>query len=309
MAQSEITTKQIDQAAFNKRNENDSGESSKKMKRIFFTILPYLPVVFWSIVTLYPFIFMVVMSTKSTIQMISEPANIFFASDWLSNLTLNYQQLMEKIPYFWNNVFNSIYIGFLATILSIFMSSLGGFGFAMYEFKGKAILLKLLIWSMAIPGILTIIPYFAMMSAIHWTNTARSIYITALCNAWGVYMMTQYTKSAIARDLVDAARIDGCSEFGIYWRVIIQLVRPMLGSLAILTFLSSWNGFFLPLVMFSDSKMFTIPVALNSIRGAADSSQGAVMLGAALAVIPVGIVFVSMSKWIIAGMTEGSIKD
>lgn len=309
MAQPELNSVNRAGQAVNARpEEGDSKEIGKKIKKIVFTILPYIPVVFWSLITLFPFMFMVIMATKATTQIFSNPPPIYFGSDWFTNLSNNYNNLQSQIP-FWRNIWNSVYIAAMAMILTVLMASLGGYGFAMYEFKAKNWLMKLMIWSMAIPGILTIIPIFSLMKFLGWINQPRAVWATALANAYGVYLMTQYTKSAISKDLVDAARIDGCSEIGIFWRVVLPLVKPMLGSLAILTFLSSWNSFFLPLVVLQDRDKMTAPIALNTLRGFASVDWGAVMLGSAIAVIPIGIIFLMMSKWIIAGMTEGAVKE
>lgn len=308
MAQSDVSSKKIDQAAFGMKTDKESKDSQQKIKKIIFTILPYIPVGFWSLVTLFPFLFMIIMATKTSPQIYTNPPPIYFGTDWWDNVKINYEHLLSLIP-FWRNVWNSIYIAIMATVLTIGMASFGGYGFAMYDFKGKKVMFNLMVWTMAIPGVLTIIPYFSMMRALGWINKPRAVYLSALASAYGIYMMAQYTKSAISKDLLDAARIDGCSEIGIYWRVVVPLVRPMLGSLGIVTFLGTWNSFFLPLVVFTEKDAFTIPVALNAIRGVVSVDWGAVMLGSAIAVIPMGIIFLSLSRWIISGMTEGSVKE
>jgi multiple sugar transport system permease protein len=179
--------------------------------------------------------------------------------------------------------------------------SLAGFGFAYYRFRGKNVLFTLLVATLMVPPILFIIPYFSMMSSWHWIDAPRALYLPSIANAFGVLLMRKHIESAVPRDLYDAAKIDGCSDWNIYRRVVLPMIKPGLGILAILSFFTSWNSYFYPLVIMMSAESYTIPIALNRVSGS--------MLAASLSVLPLLIVFLIASRWIIEGFTEGALKD
>ncbi|MCX7820967.1 MAG: carbohydrate ABC transporter permease, partial [Brevinematales bacterium] len=129
-----------------------------------------------------------------------------------------------------------------------------------------------------------------------------------MANAFGIFLMRQYINSAVPLDLVDAGRVDGASEFGIYWRIVLPLISPILGSYAIITFLGSWNSYMGPLVVLRDMESYTIPVALGALKGLQSVDYGAIMVGNVISVFPLLIVFIFFSKMIIDKVTEGALK-
>lgn len=263
----------------------------------------YLPLLIWTVVTIYPFWYMMVLATRSLSEIFAFPPPMWFGRA----LAENYRILLERLP-FWRNVWNSVYIAVMATVTTLFFCSLGGYGFAVYEFKGKKVLFNIMLATIMIPALLGIIPFFIMMSYFGWINTPRALYIPGAASAYGIYLMRQYITGAVPLALVDAARIDGCSEFGIYWRIVLPIIKPGLGALGIITFLGSWDNFMGALVILRDRMTYTIPVALRSFQGQAQTDYGAIMVGACIAVLPLVIVFLFMSKQLIAGLTYGAIK-
>ena len=152
------------------------------------------------------------------------PAEIFRMPPpiWFSKAFLSiYEVLLNRLP-FWRNLWNSFYIAAMSSLLSMFFCSLGGFGFAMYRFKGRNFLFNFMLATLMIPPLLGIVPYFIMMSYFGWVNTPRALYLPGAAGAYGIYLMRQYILSAVPHDLTDAARIDGCSEF-YYYRVVLPL--------------------------------------------------------------------------------------
>lgn len=254
----------------------------------------------WALYCLFPFFYMLLMSTKSPAQMFDYPPQLFVDADFYFNIAGHYKWLTDTIP-FWRNVWNSFYIASMSTVLSLVFCSLSGFAFAFYHFKGKNVLFTLLVATLMVPPILFIIPYFSMMSSWHWIDAPRALYLPSIANAFGVLLMRKHIESGIPRDLYDAAKIDGCSDWNIYLKVVIPMVKPGLGILAIISFFTSWNSYFYPLVIMMSNESFTVPIALNRVSGS--------MLAASLSVLPLLIVFLLASKWIIAGFTEGALKD
>ncbi|MBA2133435.1 carbohydrate ABC transporter permease [Capillibacterium thermochitinicola] len=272
-------------------------------KKIGIKILLYLPLLIWTVVTIYPFWYMVVLSTRSLAEIFAFPPPMWFGRA----LAENYRILLDRLP-FWRNVWNSVYIAVMATITTLFFCSVGGYGFAVYEFRGKKLMFNIMLATMMIPALLGIIPFFIMMSYFGWINTPRALYIPGAASAYGIYLMRQYITSSVPLALVDAARIDGCSEFAIYRRIVLPIIKPGLGALGIITFLGSWDNFMGALVILRERMTYTIPVALRSFQGQAQTDYGAIMVGASIAVIPLVIVFLFMSKQLIAGLTYGAIK-
>lgn len=273
------------------------------MRAIVGKVCLYIILALGVIITAFPFYWMFVLGTLSRGEIFSFPPPLWFGSNTLTN----YHNLLGFVPFF-RNLWNSFYIAFMATTTTLFFCSLGAYGFAMYDFKGKEMLFGLMLGTMMIPGVLTTIPWFIMMRFFGWVNQARSLYFGGMASAFGIFLLRQYMESAIPRDLQDAARIDGCSEFKIYWQIILPLSTPGLGALGMVTFIGSWNNFMGALIIMKDRNTYTVPVALRSLQGMISTDYGAVMFGTALSILPILIVFLLASKQIIAGLTAGALK-
>ncbi|HEY8392077.1 MAG TPA: carbohydrate ABC transporter permease [Capillibacterium sp.] len=273
------------------------------LKKIGIKICLYLPLLLWTVITVYPFWYMMVLSTRSLSEIFAFPPPMWFGRA----LAENYRILMERLP-FWRNVWNSVYIAVMATVTTLFFCSLGGYGFAVYEFKGKKVLFNMMLATLMIPALLGIIPFFIMMRFFGWINTPRALYLPGAASAYGIYLLRQYITGAVPLALIDAARIDGCSEFGIYRRIVLPIIKPGLAALGIITFLGSWDNFMSALVILREKMTYTIPVALRSFQGQAQTDYGAIMVGASIAVLPLVIVFLFMSRQLIAGLTYGAVK-
>lgn len=191
--------------------------------------------------------------------------------------------------------------------MTLFFCSLGGYGFAKYEFKGKEKFFFLMLATIMIPGLLSIIPWFILMSKFNWLNTFYPLIIPGIANAFGIFLMRQFMED-IPDDIIDSARIDGCGEFEIFIRIILPMSLPALGTLGILTFLGSWNNYMQALLILHDDTLFTIPVALSKLGGKIDQNWGAQMAGTTLAIAPIVIAYVLASKQFISGITEGATK-
>lgn len=256
-----------------------------------------------AVLTVFPFYWMFVLATHTRETIFSAPPPLWFGDD----VQRNYAALMDTLP-FWRNIWNSVYIAVMSTITTVFFCSLGGFGFAMYDFKGKNALFTFVLVSLMIPQLLNIIPYYLIIDFLGWLDQAKAIWVPGMANAFGIFLMRQYIASTIPKQLMDAARIDGASEFRIYWSVVLPLVRPALATLALLTFINQWNNFLGPLVILRSRDTYTLPLALRSLQGLINTDWGAVMLGTSLAVLPLLIVFVFASRQVIEGLVAGSMK-
>jgi multiple sugar transport system permease protein len=263
-------------------------------------IVFYLFIAFWVFVSLFPFFYMIVMSTKTFGQLMSYPPKFFIDRDFIYNLAGGYQWLMRSTP-FWKNIWNSFYIASMGTILNLLFCSLAGYGFAVFQFRGKELLFNIMIATMLIPPILNVIPYFSMMGALGWVNTPRAIYLPTLANALGIFLIRRHIESGVPKELLDCARIDGCSDFGIYWRIVLPMIKPGLGILMLITFLTSWNSYFYPMAILTAQDQQTVPLILNRVYGN--------LLAVSISILPIITVFLFSSKWIVSSITEGFFKD
>ncbi len=270
--------------------------------------LIYIPLIIWAIVTIFPFYYMILMSTKSVEEIYATDISWLLNFDSWSNFVTNYKSLEAEVP-FLNSMVNSLYISSMGTILTMAVCSLCGYGFAMFDFRFRETLFKLMVMTLMVPPALSIIPYFSMMSFFGWINEPRAIYLPALANAYGVFLMRQYIKGSVPHSLLDAARIDGAGEFQIFYRVVLPIILPGVGALGISTFLSIWNSFITQLVILQREEAYTIPVALNSLAGSGKIDYGAIMVGNTISILPIAIVFIFCSKMIISGLTKGAVKN
>ena len=224
-----------------------------------------------------------------------------------NKLTTNYRKLWSLVPF--NQYFlNSVFIATASTLLTLFFCSLGGYAFAKYQFKGKRILFGILLASMMIPFQVLLVPLFGLMYNIGWLNSYKAIIIPFSVGAFGVFLMRQFIIS-IPSELIDAARIDGCSEFGIYYRIILPIIKPALGALTIYSFLGSWNGYLWPLIVLRDEQKYTLPIGLANLIGTYRQEYGMLMAGTFLSLLPIVILFLAMQREFVQGITLGSVKE
>jgi multiple sugar transport system permease protein len=205
-------------------------------------------------------------------------------------------------------LFNSFLISSVVTLTNVFFASMTGYAFAKLKFPGKNTIFWTLMCTMMIPSQVTLIPlYVLVLNVFNMGNTYAAIILPSLCTVGNVFLMKQYM-SSIPGTLIDAARIDACSEFGIYRKVILPLAKPGLAVLAIFTFVASWNDFFWPLLVTNTASMRTIQVGLASFKFQDSTQYGPMMAGAVVASIPMFILFFSLQKYFLQGITIGAIK-
>lgn len=252
---------------------------------------------------LAPFYAMFVFATHPRTEIFSVPPPLWFGDHFWDNLGL----LMRKIP-LWTNLGWSVYVGLITTGLTLLFCSMAGFAFAAYEFRFKKALFALVMGTMLIPAFLGMIPTFMIMDALGWIDQHKALYWPAAAPAMGIFLMRQYIESAIPRELMEAARMDGCSELGLYGRVIVPLLGPAFGTLGLITFISSWNNFIGPLIVMRSVENYTFPLALRSVQSPVDTEWGALMAGSAVAVLPLLLIFMVSSRRLIEGLTSGAIK-
>jgi multiple sugar transport system permease protein len=263
----------------------------------------YAMVALGAVVMLLPFYFMFVFASHSRTEIFNLPPPLFFGDSFMANMEI----LTTKIP-FWRSLGWSLYVGLASTALTLLFCSMGGYAFAMFDFRFKQPLFTLVMGTMLLPSFLGMIPSFMIMDAFGWIDQPRALYIPGAASAFGIFMMRQFITSAIPRELIEAARMDGCGELGIYWRIVVPLLKPAMGTLGLITFIASWNNFIGPLIVMRSPEMYTLPLALRSMQSPVNTEWGAVMAGSAIATLPLLVLFAISSRRLIDGLTAGAVK-
>jgi ABC-type glycerol-3-phosphate transport system permease component len=273
-----------------------------KQRRIY-TVITVICLIAVSVVMVFPFYWMLISSFKPIGRIFTIPLELFPREITLAN----YRKLISQTPFLrW--YLNSTVITAAYTVLAIFFSTIAGFGFAKYDFKGRNVLLVIVLASMMIPLHSLVIPLFMLLIRLGWVNTYHGVVLPFAANAFGIFYISQYLAS-VPSDLIDAARIDGCSEFGIYRMIVMPLLKPALGVLTIYFAMTSWNWFLWPLVVMRDESLFPLNVGLSTFISDYRQRYDELMAASVLCVVPIIGLFLSMQKQFVSGLTAGSIKQ
>ncbi|MEU0072216.1 carbohydrate ABC transporter permease [Streptomyces sp. NPDC006332] len=252
----------------------------------------------------FPFYWALIMSTHTSTEIFSYPPKLLPGSHFLQNV----RSLFDNIDFF-GSMFNSLLVASSVTFLVLFFDSLAAFVFAKFEFPGRRALFVLLMAIFMVPTQMAIIPQFVIMAKIGWIGSMTALIVPAAANAFGIFWMRQYMKSAIHDELLDASKIDGANFLRQYWHVALPVVRPGLAFLGIFTFMGQWNDYAWPLISLTNPDNVTLQVALSQLNGVHGTTDyGMVMTGALLALIPLLIVFAIGAKQIIGDLGKGAIK-
>ena len=266
-------------------------------------VVAYAAIVATSAFMVFPFLWMLVSSFK--------PFEEIFAGDTFlpRNPTFaNYRSLFEQSDAL-RKIWNSFFISTTGTLLSVFLCALGGYAFAKFRFPGRTALFSVMLASMAIPFAVVMVPLFVMMrNTFHWIDTPWPLIVPGAANAFGIFFMRQYMFS-VPDEMIDAARVDGASEFGIFLRIVLPTSIPGLVSLAIIFFMGSWNNFLWPSAVLRSPENHTVPLMLRALQGPPGrTAYDVLMAGSVVSLLPMLIVFLLLQRHLIAGITAGSVK-
>jgi multiple sugar transport system permease protein len=220
----------------------------------------------------------------------------------------NYRTLFVDYP-LWHWVYNSLFISIVATVLVIAVSSLASYALAKISFKAAKPLFALMIGAMTIPHTVLFIPLFQLMNDLRLVNTHWGVLLPLVGWPFGVFLLKQFIQT-LPSELIEASKIDGCSEWQTFYKVILPLAKPGLGVLAIFTFVSSWNDYIWQLIMLNDMQMFTLPLGVKVAQKVQELeiNYGVAMAGAVLATLPVMVIFLYFQKYFTKGITLGALK-
>lgn len=269
------------------------------MKRVIIHIF----LIITSIITLSPFVWMI-----SASFMADGHANVYPPRFFPDEFTIvQYESLFSRLNVSVNFI-NSLFLSLTVTLVSLLFNSLAGYAFAKFKFRMKDKLFNFLLSSMIIPAQVTMLPLFLMLKSMGLINTYFAIIIPGLANIFGIFLIRQYAIS-IPDSLIESAKIDGATDFQIYRRIILPLCMPILITLALFTFMGTWNDFMWPLIALTDNSLYTLPVALANLMLEHTRDPELMMAGSVITILPVLIVFLFLQRYYISGIMSGSIKE
>lgn len=219
---------------------------------------------------------------------------------------LNFITIFENAD-FLRSLLNSIVITFSLTFLSILINAMAAYSFAKLNFPGREKLFALLLLTMMVPGKVTMMPVFIILKSLDLLNSYIGLIFLGSASVYAIFMLRQFMYD-IPDELLESARIDGCSEPRLFFYIVLPLCKPVIATLAIINFIGAWNELLWPLIIMIDEKMYTLPVALANLNGRYGSDQGIMMAGAVIVVVPIILIFLFVQKYYIRGITAGALK-
>ncbi len=264
-----------------------------------------------ALVTVYPLAWMVISSFKPGSDIATAPLSVDLHALSLNN----YSALFADVP-MWVGFQNTLIVLLIQGGATLFLSPLAGFAFAKFRFRGRRFFFIFILATMMLPPIAMIIPLLFEMSALNWVDSYQGLIAPGLVNAFAIFWTRQQI-AEVPDELIEAARIDGCSPFGMYWRIILPLIRPALAALAIFTFLTIYNDFVWPVIIISSDQLQTLQVQLSNLALQINNAEpgitghdawGEILAASAVATIPVLILFIVLQRQFIRGILAGSVK-
>ena len=275
---------------------------SARMQHRVTMIVIYALLIVVAFLMLIPFVWMISASLKMNKDVFAFPI------EWIPSNPRwrNYQDIWTKIPLL-TFIKNTAKLTIIVTLLQLFTSSLAAYAFAKLQFKGKKVLFLGYIATIAVPWQAYMVPQFMMMRSWGLNNTHLAIICLQAFSAFGVFMMKQFYEG-VPSELCEAARIDGLSEYGIWFRIMLPLSKPALSTLTIFTFVSTWNDFLGPLIYLTKTELKTIQIGLRMFISQYSAEYGLIMAASVVALIPVLIVFLSLQKYFVQGVASAGLK-
>lgn len=262
--------------------------------------LIYLFLFLGAALTLVPLLWLFASTTKNA-------DDLFHYTFFAPRITAeNFRQLFAKMPFF-SYLMNSLFLACTASLIQLFFSSLSGFALAKYDFKGKRIIMVIMLSTMLIPGQVVMAPLYELIHRLGLVDTWTGLLLPGAVSVFGIFLFRQSIMQ-VPDELLHAGRIDGCSEFRIYWDIVMPVSRPMIGAFCLISFMGTWNSFLWPQIMLHNRALYTLPIALNQLRDLYNNQYGILMAGTFLSVLPVVLLFLLLQKEFVAGLTAGAVK-
>lgn len=274
-------------------------------KRLTLQVLIFVLFAILSVIIIIPFYILVISSFKPGNDLIRYGINLKLEFDKMS--LDNFIFLFTGQHQYFTWFFNSLFLTAVSVILTLFICAAVGYGFAMYDFKGKNFLFICVLFVMMVPFEILMVPMYSQIIEMGLIDTYTGIVLPGITSASTVFFFRQYL-SGIPRDLISAGRIDGASEYGIFFRIILPIMKPAFAAMAILNTMGAWNNLLWPLLVLKTDTKFTLPIGLNTLMTPYGNNYDLLIVGSFFSVIPVLIIFLCFQKYFVDGMTAGAVK-
>ncbi len=284
------------------RKKSDASVQTSRRWRVSTTIV-WAALIFTTIISLWPLYWLFVTALTPTTFAVKTPPDLFPLHASLDNI----HRLLVEAPQYWIWGFNSLIISLSVTAFHVIFDSMAGYAFAKKRFPGRNVLFWLILSTLMVPAYVTIIPMYLVTRNLHLLNTLWAVILPGTADVFGIFLMRQYMQT-LPSELEDAARVDGCSELGVFWRIVLPLSKPAIGALAIFTFVRHWNDFFWPLLVLIGSDKYTLTVGVAGLQGEFNTDYGVIFAGAALAALPMIIFFLAFQRYFLEGVRMGALK-
>lgn len=254
-------------------------------------------------ISAYPIYYSIQLASSDAVTIAQNPIPALLPE---GNLFENLARVFEEVP-FWQAFFNSLIVAVITSVSVVLFATLAGFSFSKLRFRGRGPLLVFVIATMAVPTQLGVVPLFILMAEFGWVGQLQAVIVPGLVTAFGVFWMTQYLESALPYELVEAARVDGCSLLRTFWHVALPAARPAATMLALFTFVASWVNFFWPFIVLGPDNP-TLPVALQLLQASFFKDMSLIMAGVVAATVPLIVLFFVAGRQLVAGIMQGAVK-
>lgn len=275
------------------------GVKKNSISRIFI----YLFLTVSAVLSMFPFYWMFVMATRPSSAYNSIPPTITPGN----LLVENFQKVLDQIDFF-GAMWNTIVLCTTVTLVVLLISSLAGFAFAKFKFPGKNILFLSILLTLVIPPQLGLIPQYYLISKAGLLDTLQGVMVLSFLNPLGIFLMRQYVSNSVPDELIEAAKLDGCSNFRIYRSIVLPIILPAFATLGIIVFTAVWGEFLWQFTVLRDPDMYTIQVALASLSTGYKVDFGMILSGVFWATVPLIIIFLFFNRLFISSITEGAVK-
>ena len=283
-----------------------AGNKIDRKKRMVLSTLATALMILVAVFAMTPFAFMFMSSLKPGTEMMRYGLTLRYdpeVSSFQNYLALN----TYRDGVYWHWYKSSAIIMVMQTGIGLFFSSLVGYGLAMYEFKGRNLIFTLVLIVMMLPFEILLLPMYQMMIKVKLMNSYFGVIVPYLVPPFMIFFFRQYCLG-IPRELMEAGRIDGCSDYGIFWRIMVPILIPAFGAMTILSCMNSWNNLLWPMIILQSEKMHTIPIGMGTTITPYGNAYDVLMPGAVMAVVPIVVIYLCAQKTFITGLTAGSVK-
>lgn len=277
--------------------------AAARRQSVVTAIVTHICIIIGVLFSIFPFYWLLVMSTHTTAEIFGYPPKLWFGGDFITNV----KGVIENIDLF-RALLNTFLVSAAVAILVMFFDSLAAYAFGKYDFPAKNVLFTVLLATFLVPGSLSLVPSFVLMSWLGWIGNFAALIVPGAANAFGIFLLRQFAQTSIPNELVESARMDGAGFFRTWWSIGVPMMRGGVAFLGIFTFIGTWNDYVWPLIVLVNPKRLTLQVALSQLNSIYSTDYGMVMAGAVVSVVPLIGIFIIGSRHFIANIAAGALK-